>query len=275
MRLRFRAGIDGQQAADTIRQIGMAAGNARNGDLYSNYLKWAEEAERMLSNVLEVEQVSELVHTARFWSLRTVMGPVNRLPALVDAELSDRQQVLELAAKDILAARARWRARAATLTVVDTNIFLDRERPIETIDWLTVMDTRPGVRLVVPLIVIHELDRLKRQGNSTTAKATHVAIRWLAKTLPSNPNGWSDLLAGTHERGVTVEVVATEGPSRPEDADWEIIQFARELQVTSGMRTRLVTRDLAMQLRAQVVGVDALLLSNELLNGTDEVLRQG
>ena len=120
---------------------------------------------------------------------------------------------------------------------------------------------------------MHELDRLKRQGNSTTAKLARHAIRWLAATIPSNPLWRSSRLAGDQSRGVTIEIAVDDGPSRPEDADGVILAFSRQLGSVSGIATKLATRDLGMQLRAQATGVDALLLDTAPDGQGDQVLR--
>lgn len=51
----------------------------------ASILSWTEEAERLLGNVFDADVVSDLVHTPRYWALRT-SGEVPRLVALVLAE---------------------------------------------------------------------------------------------------------------------------------------------------------------------------------------------
>ncbi len=258
--LPLRADADGERACGVFRDLANEAGNARSGTMYERYVTWTENAERMLGSIAEPDVVADLVHTTRYWTLRTVSAETHRLPAMVDAELEDRQRAFSRAEAALRTERHRWRSEAATLVVVDTNIFLQEDRQIHAVDWLTVTNSRPGVRLVVPLVVVHELDRLKRQGNATTAKLARQAIRWLAATIPSDPSWHSDLLSGEKHRGVTIEVVVHEGPTRPDDADGLIIHYAQQLKVISGLVVKLVTRDLGMQLRARALGVEALLL---------------
>lgn len=228
--LLLRTDADGERACDILRDLANEAGNARSGNMYERYIAWTEDAERMLGNIAEPDVVADLVHTARYWTLRTVPTETHRLPAMVDAELEDRQRAFGKAEKDLRTQRQRWRREAATLVVVDTNIFLQPDRPIQDVDWLAVANSRPGVRLVVPLVVVHELDRLKRQGNTTTAKLARDAIRWLAATLPPDPYCHSDMLSGERHRAVTIEVLVQGGPTRPEDADGGHHQLRRAAQ---------------------------------------------
>lgn len=72
---------------------------------------------------------------------------------------------------------------------------------------------------------------------------------------------------------MTIKIAVQDGPARPDDADGVIIDLARQLGMISGLATRLVTRDLGMQLLAQVTGVDALLLDTAPGEQADQVLR--
>lgn len=273
MNLPLRADADGERASEILRDLVNEAGNARGGDMYQRYVAWTENAERMLRNAFEAEAVTDLVHTQRYWMLRAIPPGTPRLAPLVDAELTNRASVLTQLQDDLQEQRRRWRHRAATLVVVDTNMFLEPGRPIQEVDWLVVTDSRPGVRLVVPLIVVHELDRLKRQGNNTTARLARDAIRWLAKIAPFQTTGQSELLSGDQLRGVTIEIAIHDGPRRLDDPDGFIIDFTRRLKIVSNMFTKMATRDLGMQLSARAKGVDALLLEKKPDQEADDVLR--
>jgi predicted ribonuclease YlaK len=155
----------------------------------------------------------------------------------------------------------RWKSLSARLVVPDTNLFLQADAPFETIDWHAALESQRDIRLVVPLVVVHELDRLKRQGNSTTARLARAALRWLAANLPADPNGPPARVAGGgSEPQTAIEVYVQDGPSRPEDADGVIIKLAQQLGRISGRPTVLVTRDLGMRVRAVAVGVNAVQL---------------
>ncbi|MGH3902479.1 MAG: PIN domain-containing protein [Pseudonocardiaceae bacterium] len=254
--LELRAGATGERAIETLRQAAMDAGHlgsaapGRTGaQVLDRYLSWAEDAERMLGNVLDPETVTDVIHTPRYWSLRTATGETPRLTPLVLAEAADA----------LRRERDRWRSHAAILVVPDTNMFLQQDAPFEQIDWPVAIDSRIDVRIVLPLVVVHELDRLKRQGNNTTSKLARSALRWLAANLPTDPNGRSAKLSAGHPE-TTVEVYVQDGPTRPEDADGLIIRFAKQLGTVAEMQTKLVTHDLGMRLRARALGVEAVQL---------------
>lgn len=264
--LELRAGATGERAIETLRQAAMDAGNlgsaaaGRTGaQVLDRYLSWTEDAERMVGNVLDPETVADLIHTERYWLLRTATGETPRLTPLVLVEAEHCRRTLSEAAEALRRERDRWRSHAATLAVPDTNMFLQQDAPFEQIDWPVVIDSRIDVRIVLPLVVVHELDRLKRQGNNTTSKLARSALRWLAANLPTDPNGRSAKLSAGHPE-TTVEVYVQDGPTRPENADGLIIRFAKQLGGVAGMRTKLVTRDLGMRLRATALSVEAVQL---------------
>jgi predicted ribonuclease YlaK len=148
---------------------------------------------------------------------------------------------------------------ARTLVVPDTNIFLDPNNDFANVEWQQAVGDRRTVRVVVPLIVVHELDRSKRNGNKDTSRRARDGLHWLAKHLRVDPSTPPEPLTD----GTTVEVYVHEGPSRPEDADGMIIHFARQVTVLSGQPTILMTRDLGMRLRAQSRGLDVRQLPDD------------
>jgi len=165
-----------------------------------------------------------------------------------------RQRALDALAAELEGERLR--SGASTLVVPDTNLFLQKDAPVAEIDWPSLVQGDDAVRLVVPLVVVHELDRLKRQGNSTTATLARTSLRWLLDVLPRDPQARSGPLSAV-ARSTTVEVYVHEGPSRPEDADRAIIEVTTWLATVSSQTTVLITRDLGMRLRAVALGVDA------------------
>jgi len=154
------------------------------------------------------------------------------------------------------------------LVLLNTNMFLQEDAPLENIDWPAAVKSQVDVRLVVPLLVVRELDRLKRRGNHVTVKEARRAIKWLEANLPMDPHGTSAPLSTSPE--TTVEVYVQHEPARTEEVDGLIVELARQLASVSRMPTRLVTRDLGMRLQAEVLGV-----GRQWLPARSSVLREG
>ena len=250
------------QLRDTNRTAGNIVGLAMDGGadaMLDEYFKWTESAERMLTNVLPVDAVAELVHTRRFWALRTLTGAESRVIPLIMTEIETRQRELRALVASLEAERARWADDEATLVIPDTNMFLKDGEPFDSLSWLDGPEFSDELRIVIPIVVIHELDRLKREGNNSARSMARASIRWLTEKFPA-PGPGSRVILGTERRAVTLEAYVTEGPMRPHDPDGVIIAAARWLQIASERPTRLVTHDLGMRLRARLSGVEAVQL---------------
>jgi hypothetical protein len=226
-------------------------------DRIDRYLRWTEDAEPQLRNVFRPEYAAELVKTTGYWTLRTVSPDALRVNTLVRTEYEGLIGEFERLLTDLAAEKARWERKTAPLLVPDTSMFLDPENLFATVDWPALAESEIDVRVVTPLIVVHELDRLKRQGNSTTARLAREAIRFLSVVLPADVEYYSAPFR-PGPPGSTIEVYVHGGPTRPEDADGVIIEFGRWLGVISGLPTTLVTRDLGMALRARSIKVEAI-----------------
>jgi len=77
----LRSAADVNTAIRQLRLTAQEAANVAGGSagrspiqIVDHYLVWAENAERMLPNVLDVDLVDDLVHTQRYWALRTARG---------------------------------------------------------------------------------------------------------------------------------------------------------------------------------------------------------
>ncbi len=260
--IQFRPGVKIDQATQVIDRQAMEAGNGRGWgsgqpvrEQMNHYFQWTDNAERQLGSVLAPGEAQALVFTQTYWALRTSPLDGVRLNTLIEREYESRQQALQQLAERLRAQSSRWERQAAPLVIPDTNMFLDKDETIDQIDWTMAADSNMEVRLVVPLIVIHELDRLKRQGNGTTAQAARAAIRWLACALPPEGEARSERFERQGRGATTVEAYLHDGPTRPPDADAVIIDVCKWLTTVSSLPVTLVTKDLNMSLRATAADV--------------------
>lgn len=105
------------------------------------------------------------------------------------------------------------------------------------------------VRLTIPLLVVHEVDRLKRTGNTTTAKAARSSIRWLEPRIRSLQTRYAVA------DDVTLEVFDSGHPPRTVEVDLAILETAAQLNFSASGRVAFVTLDLGASLRAGGLGV--------------------
>lgn len=269
----LRPGITGLAAVQALKDAADRAWNASNPtggrpsgeQLLTTYFTWTEAAYAQLGNVFGAEEADDLVHTQTYWALRTSTGDTVRLITLMAEELQGRHRLFTGMAERLDKEWRRWADYNTTIVVPDTNMFLQEAKPFRSIDWPEAIGGRNqnDIRLVLPMVVIHELDRLKRQGNKTTASLARQALRWLTETLPSQLDGRSAPLAPDSARTTTIEVDIEDGPNKPDDADGAIIRFTRRLDNIAVGPALLVTYDLGMRLRAAAFGVKAIQLPDD------------
>jgi hypothetical protein len=263
---KVREHAQGQSIVEAIRQVTTDAGNlpaasgfGDPGQALKVYLQFVERAERLLGNVFTGGAVSEILHSPAYWSLVTSDTAAPRLLAQVlgEGERLHRRlvEVQERICRDV----ERFMRPNRTLVVPDTNVFLDPDNDFDKIEWKRAAGSDVDVRVVVPLIVVHELDRSKRLGNRETKLRARAGLHWLEEHLQRVPSAVPEPL---HD-GTSVEVYVHPGARRPDDPDGMIIEFAQELTALSGNPTVLLTRDLGMRLHSESLGLEVRQLSDD------------
>lgn len=250
-----------QAAADAFTNI---RGAGHTGEaMYEAYLRTASEQHRMLVSVLSQADLDRLLTTPRYWMLHSIdpTGKARTLAWLLDVELAERIRLLTAAAQDIRDELHRY-SDADAIIVPDTNVLLHHQDAIDQIPWPTLApEGARQVQVVIPMLVIDELDSAKRRsGNSDEGK---VPVRTRARqTLRTLEEWFADgrshyvITSGEH---VVRFAVAVDDPDRPRlaDPDFEIIDVARAIGDLSGKPTVIATSDTAMRLRARAAGVNA------------------
>jgi len=124
----------------------------------------------------------------------------------------------------------------------------------EDLDWPAELKLSPTVRIVVPILVVEELDRLKDRERITKAgdRARRVLRRLRTLCAAVSPGHPAKLPQRT---GVTIEVLVDDDwhQRRPNDA--EIIDQALLVKALTGQDVRLVCVDAAMEFRARQHGL--------------------
>jgi rRNA-processing protein FCF1 len=265
LRLSLRSDTSAEQAIEALTARVMAARNlpgsvARGGfsdeaeAVYlkrrqADYIDWVEVTEGQLGNVTNDLEVLMLPYTPAYYEIRQLDPSSPRAVAFIDSERARQVNALEALRDDLQRRLGRARAAPGAITVLDTNVLLHHQLP-DSVAWREVVG-QEGVRLVIPLRVIEELDakkytesdKLRRRARERLPKLyTLVAAGGAPKALP-NGHG-------------TLEVFIEPGPrTRPADADTEILETARDLGRLSGSKVMIVTGDTAMRLRAEAEGI--------------------
>lgn len=253
------SGVPLNSLLGVLGEIALDAGNTpgKTGmhiptDLLSGYLSWVDTAESRLTHLLARRDIEGLLFTRRHWSLRSMDGGSTGLTSAVRLELGQRKSVLEALSDELALFRSHWERRSGIVAVPDTNVFLDHAKPIDALPWPEIIGNETEVHFVIPLLVVDELDKLKRHNNKALRRAARNSLRWLESLASGNDRPSSPLEAAT------IEILA-DSPrhSRLEDPDYEILDRAALLERLTPLPVYVVTQDLGMRVRAGSLGIKA------------------
>jgi hypothetical protein len=172
---------------------------------------------------------------------------------------------LETAA-DQLRQVQRFVNRSGRIAVLDTSAFLEGRR-FHCANWPELLDANPsgqpqlGVRLVVPLVVVEELDEGKNSKVNRVQERSKDALRelWKLRRIDELSSPLVDVLQ--LDARVTVEILMDSAiHTRLPVNDFEITDRALFMQemVTSPRRLKLVAGDYSMLFRGRSLGLDTL-----------------
>ncbi|MEW1912327.1 PIN domain-containing protein [Kitasatospora sp. NPDC085895] len=230
---------------------------------WSDYFRTITATYDRLGQAIADPDLAGGLYSGHAWQLAASSGVEHLFGALVQ-EIQRQIAAIEAAQKQLKALRA-YTARPGVPVVYDTNM-LNHWRQPEDIDWKELLRAEKlngPARLVVPLVVIDELDRQKYGNGALATKAT-TAIRYLERKLAGAPAGEAVGL----RPGVTLEVRLDPPGHRLGEADVEILLCAAELnQLLPSAGTRVLTDDTGMRLRAQSMGLTPLRLPAQYRKG--------
>ncbi|MFF4880237.1 PIN domain-containing protein [Micromonospora sp. NPDC000668] len=229
------------------------------------YLDWCHEAQRRLRNQVRPAELDYLVPPKSYEVVLSAAGSFGDQRAgdrlingLVSTQMDERVSVLQ-AALDDLAEQVKRFERPGELLVLDTNVYMEHPEKIEA--WDLASDLYLGfedVRIIVPLVVVDELDKGKRQGAVRGYRAGY-SVAYLDR-ITREQGGViraKDFSVEEKARGtVTIEVfLDPPGHVRLPDNDDEIVDRAIAVQALAGRPARLVTYDTGMAMRGRRVGL--------------------
>lgn len=247
---------------------------------YDYYCKWAMDSVRTLSSLIAQDDVAALITTTRHWSLveRTVVHGNETVGVLylLNTELSQRIQEIERMIQFVQNSINQWQRYEGRLIVPDSNIFLHEENQFDEIDWRSrlLVPRREDVHLILPALVIRELDVKKRFGRGNPVSSTNpmevrtrarLTLRKLNEVLPSPDSHY--YLSQTTASGlgfISLTLLLDDiNHIRLSDPDSEILDRALALKQTTGKEVTILTRDTSMSFSARNLGLKCILLTDQ------------
>jgi len=143
------------------------------------YLEWATDSVRMLEHRVSMADIDRLVLTRGYERLLAAAGTLTGadigtqrvLNGLVSHEIQQRSQALEEAIRDLDAQGRRW-PQGTLYAVADTSFYIEHDK-LREVDLAPLL---PGawldkpLTIIVPVIVLDELDGLKQRGGTAHVK---------------------------------------------------------------------------------------------------------
>ncbi len=262
MRLKNPGGVEG--AIATVGQVRGQLGNARNGnsaaDRKDSFLRWCDNwATPQLGNHFpDTEEVfTAIEETFRRLVLAPSMSEYE-LNTMLNREWQTWDRRLERLSAELENCRV-FLARPGRIVVLDTSALMEGVL-FTGYDWHTLDAglAAEAVRLIVPILVIEELDGLKRtrdRQQKADAKEVLRAMWALHGTAPTVPAALSEAA------NVTIEIYLDgDWHKRRDNNDGEIIDQALAIQELTGQPVILATCDYNQQYRAAAPRVTTALM---------------
>jgi hypothetical protein len=260
-------GIDRRQLRDVLRDLYLKAQSARSGnDPNRDYFGWTDVAVVKLTPLVSAADVERLVQTTRYWTL--ISSPSLGTPqinSLIIRELDQRVADLDAAHNAVETQINKW-ARRGGFVVPDTTFFVHNPETFDKADYFELLGTtwRDPLHLIVPIIVIDELDSLKQSKGDARhrARLTLAILDRIFHGSPQEPHelrppelrSINGLSVPTGE--LTIEILFDPpGHARLPINDDEIIDRALAVEPLAGRNVTLLTYDTSQSFRARSVGL--------------------
>ena len=264
-----RVGSDRATLLQQLVQIEIDLENVRSSattaeDLFNAYLRWTANTVRLLRHQTRETDIESLVLTRRYWTLQAMAGgPVGMVRDLVEVEIDDRLAVFAQAKRTTRTEFERW-DRSGPIVVADTSFYHQHPEKIDQVDLSKVLESRhEAIALVVPMIVIDELEKQKRSSDKNLRSRAQLTLAVVERVAR---HGGAGLLreadftpidqGGIPSGEIWLDVLFDlPGHKRLPINDDEIVDRALSVQTVAGKDVSFITYDTNQALRARHAGL--------------------
>lgn len=238
----------------------------------AGYLEWVTSTVQQLGSQISAADLDRLVLTPGYGRLLSIAGTMTGtdiatqrvLNGMVSLELRQRVDDFDAAVKALEEQIQRWSRRGA-FVAADTSFYIEHESKLEEVDFRPLLQIREEpVHLLVPIIVVDEMDGLKKSKSSHERWRAGYTVAVLDRVFANStgpaqltPEDFSALGSGGIPRGeVTIELVFDPpGHVRLPINDDEIIDRVMAVQPLAAREVTLLTYDTGQSTRARNAGL--------------------
>jgi rRNA-processing protein FCF1 len=277
-----RPGVRREDLLEVLRRLQYSVVDARNPLIVADrsnptvaaYLAWVKEAVKLLRNRVSAADLDRLVLTRRYWLLQSMVTDVAApVDALVATEIDERETAFRETYDALNEQIQRW-SRPGRFVVPDTSFYIEHPQKLDIADFAAELGARGDeIHLLVPIVVVDELDGLKKHNRTHTRWRARHTLAVLDRVLADGTGparlraaDFSALEDGGIPRGeITVEIVFDPpGHARLPINDDEIIDRILAFQPLAGRDVTLLTYDTSQSTRARSEGVPVVKLDEPL-----------
>jgi hypothetical protein len=280
-----RPGVDPKGLLETLRNLRNRVVSLRGGGQAGNaygrllaYLEWTSEAVGMLGNQISSADLASLVLTSRYAHLLGGVGNMTSVETevqrvvngLVSLELDERAAVFDAAVTELERRRSVWEG-VRYFVAADTSFYIHHPVKFRDIDLAALTGLNDGsIQLLIPILVVDELDGLKRSKDKDTRwRAGHTLgvldelFRGDYETAQLRPaNVEIQRTTGVRQGEVNVEIVYDPpGHVRLPINDDEIVDRAVAMKSLAGREVTFVTYDTGQSSRGRRAGLKVVKLN--------------
>ena len=227
------------------------------------YVQWASETEGRLRTILSTRDAAAFFEGPRHRDISS-MTPGTQLLPMISMEV-DAHAVRLNALADELGLALRLFDGAGTCLILDTSFYIEHPEKIGEVDFHALAERAGPVRVLIPIIVIDELDGLKKSRDCRWRAGYSLAV--IDKVITNPP--WPGILSpATHlpesPRGeVTFQIIFdSPGHVRLPINDDEIVDRALACKPFTDDLT-IITYDTGQSQRARAAGVNVVKLQQD------------
>lgn len=262
--------VDIDQAIKVLKELAQDCENlyaeltGPRQDGRGSYMNWSQRCEDQLRNFFADPAVAQDVYTDRYWRIAEVTV-VDRQPQVIGSEIRVQTERLRTIAATV-EGYLRLRERSGTIVLLDTNVLLNYQR-VDMVPWRRVTGEE-HVRLILPILVVDELDDKRYLGRPDVRERARSAIKPLDELREQfDRQGYATLPDGT-----TLECLLDDPGHRPRaNPDEEILDRAVFLSRVTKEQVVLVTGDRGMRFRASTrTGIRAVEMPARFSRDLDE-----